>query len=137
MLCEDAEGAHDNRLASRACEGLRRAQHRFVDPAAGRAALVSSDARPREVRISNRATYWPVAPIDLVVGAPIVARILVGASPAGMLLQAAALGLYAGSALRDWRDRQGMQRVDFRREFGADVDHLVPMTREAHLAQIR
>ena len=91
----------------------------------------------REVRISNRATYWPVAPIDLVVAAPIAARILVGAGPVGTLLQAVAVGMYAGSALRDWRDRRAIQRIDFRREFGADVDHLVPMPRQAYVSQVR
>jgi hypothetical protein len=97
---------------------------------------VAGDGVGPEVRISNRATYWPVAPIDLVVGAPILARLLVGTSPVGTLLQAAVLGMYAGSALRDWRERQAIQRIDFRREFGADVDYLVPMPRQAHVSQI-
>jgi hypothetical protein len=44
--------------------------------------------------------------------------------------------LYAGSALRDWRDRRAIQRIDFRREFGADVDHLAPMPREAYVSQV-
>jgi hypothetical protein len=96
---------------------------------------VTADRAGQEVRISNRATYWPVAPIDLVVGAPILARLL-GAGPVGTLLQAVALGMYAGSALRDWRDRQAVQRIDFRREFGADVDHLAAMPRQAHLTQV-
>jgi hypothetical protein len=90
----------------------------------------------RDVRISNRATYWPVAPIDLVVGAPILARLLIGTSPVGTLLQAAVLGMYAGSALRDWRERQAVQRIDFRREFGADIDHLVPMPQQAYVSQV-
>jgi hypothetical protein len=47
----------------------------------------------QEVRISNSATYWPVAPIDLVVAAPIAARILVGAGPVGTLLQGVVLGM--------------------------------------------
>lgn len=90
----------------------------------------------QEVRIANKATYWPVAPIDLVVGTPIVARLLIGASPVGIVLQAVALSFYAGSALRDWRDRQAIRRIDFRREFGADVDHLVPMSRQAYVSQV-
>jgi hypothetical protein len=97
---------------------------------------VTADRAGEEVRISNRATYWPVAPIDLVVGAPILARLLVGASPVGKLLQAAALGMYVGSALRDWRDRQAVRRIDFRREFGADVDHLLPMSRQAYESEV-
>jgi hypothetical protein len=94
---------------------------------------VTGDGVRQEVRISNRATYWPIAPIDLVVGAPILARVLIGRGPLAPLLQAVALGMYAGSALRDWRERRAIQRIDFRREFGADIDHLVPMSREAHV----
>ena len=90
-----------------------------------------------EIRISNRATYWPVAPIDLVVGAPLVARLLLGATPVGRILQAAALGAYVGSAIRDWRDRQGIRRIDFRQEFGADLRHLVPMPRELRDQEVR
>ena len=97
---------------------------------------MTGDGAGAEVRISNRATYWPVAPIDLVVGAPILARLLVGTSPVGTLLQATVLGMYAGSALRDWRERQAVQRIDFRREFGADVDHLVPMPRQAYVSHV-
>ena len=96
------------------------------------------DAPPRaeEIRIANRATYWPVAPIDLVVVAPLVARLVLRASPAGQIVQAAAIGAYLGSALRDWRDRKGIRRIDFRREFGADVDGLVPMPREVRAAEV-
>ena len=67
------------------------------------------DAPPRaeEIRTANRATYWPVAPIDLVVVAPLVAQLILRASPAGQIVQAAAIGAYLGSALRDWRDRKG------------------------------
>jgi len=97
---------------------------------------VTADEVGGEVRISNRATYWPVAPIDLVVGAPILARLLMGARPIGTVLQAVTLGLYAGSALLDWRDRQAIRRIDFRREFGADVDHLLPMPRQAYVSQV-
>ncbi len=94
-------------------------------------------ASPGEVRIPNRATYWPVAPIDLVIGAPIVARLLLGATPIGGLVQGAALGAYAASAIRDWRSRQAIERIDFRRDFGADLDRLVPMPREAREAEVR
>src|SRR6266849_6039118 len=48
---------------------------------------------PDEIRISNRATYWPVAPIDLVVGVPLVVRALWGVTPLGRLVQAAVLGV--------------------------------------------
>jgi uncharacterized protein DUF3810 len=90
-----------------------------------------------EIRISNTATYWPVAPIDVVVGVPLVARLLLGATPVGRVVQAAAVGAYLGSAIRDWRDRKGIRQIDFRREFGADVDHLLPMPREARQAEVR
>jgi len=46
-----------------------------------------------DIRISNRATYWPVAPLDLVVAAPLVARVLLGATPLGRILQGATLGV--------------------------------------------
>jgi len=90
-----------------------------------------------EIRITNRATYWPVAPLDLVVGAPLAVRLLLGASPLGRVVQAAAFGAYIGSAIRDWRDRRGIRWIDFRREFGADVHHLRPMPFEVRADEIR
>src|SRR6266511_3117535 len=96
-----------------------------------------SPAMQEEIRISNRASYWPVAPIDLVVGAPLIARLLLGATPMGRVVQGAALGVYLGSAIRDWRDRQGIRRIDFRREFGADTCHLVSMPREVREAEVK
>jgi hypothetical protein len=92
---------------------------------------------PDEIRISNRATYWPVAPIDLVIGAPLVVRALLGVTPLGRVVQAAVLGAYLGSAARDWHDRRGIRRIDFRQEFGADLHHLVPMPREVREAEAR
>jgi len=92
---------------------------------------------PDEIRISNRATYWPIAPIDLVVGAPLVVRALWGVTPLGRVVQAAVLGAYLGSALRDWRDRRRIRKIDFGREFGADLHHLVAMPREVREAEVR
>ncbi|HUG35601.1 MAG TPA: DUF3810 family protein [Candidatus Limnocylindrales bacterium] len=92
---------------------------------------------PDEIRISNRATYWPVAPLDLVVGAPLVVRALLGVTPLGRVVQAAVLGAYLGSAVRDWRDRRGIRKIDFRREFGADVRNLAPMPRDIREAEVR
>jgi len=92
---------------------------------------------PDEIRISNRATYWPIAPIDLVVGVPLVVRALWGVTPLGRVVQAAVLGAYLGCALRDWRDRRGIRKIDFRREFGADLHHLVAMPREVREAEVR
>jgi hypothetical protein len=90
-----------------------------------------------EIHISNSATYWPVSPLDLVLGTTVVGRLLLGATPAGRLLRAAAYAAYAGSAIRDWRDRRSVERIHFRREFGADVDHLVSMPRELREAEVR
>ena len=61
-------------------------------------------------------------------------RLVAGASPVGKLVQAAVLGMYVRSALRDWRDRQAIHRLDFVREFGADVNRLLPMPRQAYVA---
>ncbi|WP_420635168.1 DUF3810 family protein [Candidatus Palauibacter sp.] len=72
------------------------------------------------LRIPNIATYLPVAPSDLLLAAPIAARILFGASPAGRVIQAAALGVYAGSAAIDWAIRADARRVDFEDTFGFD-----------------
>jgi hypothetical protein len=90
-----------------------------------------------EIRISNRATYWPVAPLDLVMAAPLVARLLLGVTPAGRIVHGAVLGAYLASALRDWHDRRGIRKIAFRTEFGADLYHLVPMPREAREAEVR
>lgn len=86
---------------------------------------------PVEVRVSNRATRWPVSPIDVVVAGPLVARLLFGATPIGRAVQAVALGLYLASAARDWRDRRGIRKIDFQRELGASIRRLTAMPREA------
>lgn len=70
------------------------------------------------LRIPNIATYLPIAPSDLLLAAPVAARILFGASPAGRVLQAAAFGVYAGSAALDWAVRADARRVDFGEVFG-------------------
>src|SRR5690349_7715309 len=80
------------------------------------------------IRIPNAATYWPVAPTDVLVGAPLAARLLFGLSPVGRLVNAAALTAYAGSALQDWLARQEVRKIDFYREFGADLGHLDEMS---------
>lgn len=72
------------------------------------------------LRIPNLATYLPVAPSDLLLAAPVAARVLFGLSPAGRAVQAAALGVYAGSALIDWAVRADARRVDFEDAFGFD-----------------
>jgi hypothetical protein len=49
----------------------------------------------------------------------------------------AALGVYAASALQDWAARQGVRKIDFLKEFGADVHHLRDMPLEVRKADIR
>lgn len=83
-----------------------------------------------EIRIPNQATYSPIALTDLAIAAPVVSRLLLGATLPGRVLQAAAIGAYVGSAFTDWIVRQGVRRIDFIAEFGADVDRLTPMPRE-------
>ena len=90
-----------------------------------------------EVRISNAATYWPVAPTDVVLAVPLAARLLLGATPVGRAVQAVALGAYLGCALQDWYARRGVRKIDFHREFGADVHHLTPMPREIREDEVR
>jgi hypothetical protein len=89
-----------------------------------------------DIRIANAATYWPVAPTDVVLAVPLAARLLLGASPVGRVVQAAAFGAYAASALQDWVARRGVRKIDFLREYGADVRHLTPMAREAREQEI-
>ncbi len=81
---------------------------------------MSVDNDMERLRIPNLATYLPVAPSDLLLTAPIAARILFGATPAGRVFQAAAFGVYAGSAALDWALRADAKRVDFEGTFGVD-----------------
>lgn len=89
-----------------------------------------------EIRIPNDATYAPVALTDLITSAPLASGLLLGATLPGRVLSAAALGLYAGSAVKDWWARQDVRWIDFEVEFGADVDYLQPMTTEARQAEV-
>lgn len=91
----------------------------------------------RDVRIANAATYWPIAPTDVVLAVPIAARLLLGATPAGRVLQAAAFGAYAASALQDWAARRAVRKIDFLQEFGADVHHLASMPPDVREAEVR
>ena len=89
-----------------------------------------------EIRIPNDATYTPISLTDLAMTAPLAARLILGASLPGRVVQAAALGLYAGSVAKDWTARQGMRRIDFRREFGSDVDRLDAQPTAARRSEI-
>ena len=72
------------------------------------------------IRIPNAATYLPIAPADLLLTAPIIARALFGATLPGRVLQATAVGVYAGSAALDWALRADARHIDFKAEFGVD-----------------
>src|SRR5690606_4545247 len=48
-------------------------------------------------------------------------RVFLGATLPGRMLQAAAVGVYAGSSLKDWLARRHAIRIDFATAFGADV----------------
>ena len=91
---------------------------------------------PDEVRIANSATYWPIAPTDVVLAVPLAARLLLGATPIGRAVQVAAYGAYAASALQDWMARRGIRKIDFHREFGADVRRLTPMPGESREQEV-
>ena len=79
------------------------------------------------IEIPNDATYSPIALMDVLLEAPLASRVLLGATLPGRVLSMAALGVYAGSSLRDWWARQGVRRIDFMQEFGSDIPHLDPM----------
>ncbi|MEX2582382.1 MAG: DUF3810 family protein [Gemmatimonadota bacterium] len=79
------------------------------------------------IRIPNDATYTPLPLLDIAMVAPIVTRLLFRATLPGRAIQAAALGIYLGSALQDWRERRGVRKIDLLAEFGADVNHLEEM----------
>lgn len=88
------------------------------------------------IHIPGDATYSPVALTDLLIAAPLASRLLLGATLPGRILQAAALGAYAGSSLKDWAARQRVRRIDFLREYGADVFALEPMPEEERLREM-
>lgn len=89
-----------------------------------------------EIRISNDATYLPVSLTDVMLAAPLVSRVLLGATLPGKVLQAVALGAYTVSSLQDWADRRGVRKIDFRLEYGADVSTLRPMPRVAREREV-
>jgi hypothetical protein len=67
----------------------------------------------------------------------LLSRVLLRATLPGRALQAAALGVYLGSAAQDWLERRSVRKIDFLAEFGADVDHLVEMPEETRRDDIR
>ena len=87
--------------------------------------------------IPGRATHSPVALTDVMMGAPMASRLLLGMTGPGQLVAAGALGLYVGSAVRDHVARRNVRPVDFKRAFGADVDQLTPMTFDQRQEEIQ
>jgi len=90
-----------------------------------------------EIHIPNDATYAPFSLTDVIATAPLASRLILGATLPGRVLSAAALGVYAGSAARDWVKRLDMRWVDFQREFGADVRTLREMPEEERREEVR
>lgn len=90
-----------------------------------------------ELRIPNDATYAPFSLTDVIATAPLASRLLLGATLPGRVVSAAALGLYAGSAVKDWVRRRDMRWIDFQAEFGADVRTLEPMPDSERHAEVR
>jgi hypothetical protein len=88
------------------------------------------------VRIPNEATYTPVSLTDVAIAAPLLSRLVLGATLTGMALQTAAMVVYAGSAYQDWVERQGIRKVDFLGEYGADVQHMEAMPRSIREAEL-
>jgi len=80
-----------------------------------------------EIHIPNDATYAPFSLTDVIAAAPLASRLLLGATLPGRVVSAAALGVYAGSALKDWVSRRDVRWIDFQREYGCDVRTLEPM----------
>jgi uncharacterized protein DUF3810 len=89
-----------------------------------------------EIRIPNDATYAPFSLTDVIATAPLASRILLGATLPGRVLSAAAFGMYAGSAVKDWVHRRDMRWIDFPKEFGCDVKTLDTMPDSARREEI-
>lgn len=90
-----------------------------------------TDRDLEHIRIPNSASYFPISLADLFLVAPVASRLLFRTTLPGRLLQAFALGAYAGSALLDWARRQGVRKVDFRARFGAEPRRVAPTPPEA------
>lgn len=89
-----------------------------------------------EIRIPNDATYAPFSLTDVIATAPLASRLLLGATLPGRVLSAAALGMYAGSAVKDWVSRRDMRWIDFQDEYGCDVKTLEEMPDSARMDEI-
>lgn len=101
------------------------------------AVIPFDEATMDEVKIPNEATYWPVALTDVMLAAPFVSRVLLGAWLPGRIIQAGALGIYLASSLEDWIERREMRKIDFLTEFDAGLGRLRTMPSEARDREIR
>ena len=88
------------------------------------------------VEIPNQATYAPFALADVFMLAPLASRLLFRASLPGRIVQAVALGAYAGSALTDWLARQDARPIDFEETFGQDPSDLEPTSEEVRREEV-
>ena len=88
------------------------------------------------VEIPNQATYAPFALADVFMLAPLASRLLFRASLPGRIVQAVALGAYAGSALSDWLARKDARPIDFEETFGQDPSDLEPMSEEVRREEV-
>ncbi len=69
--------------------------------------------------------------------APLASRLLFRASVPGRIVQALALGAYAGSALSDWLARKDARPIDFEETFGQDPSNLEAMTDEERQEEVK
>ena len=88
------------------------------------------------VEIPNQATYALFALADVFMLAPLASRLLFRASLPGRIVQAVALGAYAGSVLSDWLARQDARPIDFEETFGQDPSDLEPMSEEVRREEV-
>ncbi len=89
------------------------------------------------IEIPGGASYSPVALTDVIVGAPLASRLLLGAAGPGQLASNVALGLYLSSSAVDWAARWGVRPIDFTEVFDADVKSLEAMPTEAREWEVR
>jgi hypothetical protein len=89
------------------------------------------------IEIPGHATYSPVALTDLLVGAPLASRLLLGAVLPGNLVSGLVLGLYAASSARDWAARMGVRPIVFRDEYDADVSVLTKQPDDARWEEVK
>ena len=98
---------------------------------------VTTNGAEDRVKIPNQATYSPLPLADVFMLAPLASRLLLGATVPGRIIQALALGAYAGSALSDWLARKEARPIDFTETFGQDLSNLEAMSEEARQEDVK